>query len=121
LSDQSKTTIKEEILDKLAVLITAAFGLVAALAWNQAITAIFKEIFGTAETFGPMLMYALSVTIFAIILTITVARAASKAKNVVHQEIFHCSLCTYISKAETEFMEHMIKEHSANPDKFLMK
>jgi hypothetical protein len=44
LSDESKTPLKEEILDKLAVLITAAFGLVSALAWNQAITAIFKAL-----------------------------------------------------------------------------
>jgi len=121
LPNESKTSIKEEILDKLAVLITAAFGLVAALAWNQAITAIFKEVFGTAETLGPMIVYALIVTGFAVILTILVARAASKAKNIVHQEIFDCALCTYKSRVESEFMEHMIKEHSASPDKFLMK
>jgi hypothetical protein len=54
-------------------------------------------------------------------LTILVARAASKAKNIVHQEIFDCALCTYKSQIESEFMEHMIKEHSASPDKFLMK
>ena len=78
---ESQTTIKEEILEKLAVLITAAFGLVAALAWNQVITAIFKEVFGDAETIGPMIVYALIVTAFAVILTILVARAASRAKN----------------------------------------
>ena len=33
---------------KLAALITAAFGLVAALAWNEAIQAIFTEVFGEA-------------------------------------------------------------------------
>jgi hypothetical protein len=121
LPDESKTTLKEEILDKLAVLVTAAFGLVAALAWNQAITAIFKEVFGQAETLGPMIVYALIVTIFAVILTIIVARAASKAKNIVHQEIFDCALCPFRSKIESEFMEHMVKEHSASPDKFLMK
>ena len=117
----NKNTIKKEILDKLAVLITAAFGLVAALAWNQVITAIFKEVFGTAETFGPMIVYALIVTAFAVTLTILVARAASRAKNIVHQQIFDCALCTYRSKVESEFMEHMVKEHSASPDKFLMQ
>lgn len=121
MSDESKTPLKTEILDKLSVLITAAFGLVAALAWNQAITAIFKDAFGSAETLGPMIVYALIVTAFAVMLTILVARAASKAKNIVHQEIFDCALCTYKSQIESEFMEHMIKEHSASPDKFLMK
>jgi hypothetical protein len=72
-----------------------------------------------------MIVYALIVTVFAVILTILVARAASKAKNIVHQQIFDCALCPYRSpyrsKIESEFMEHMIKEHSASPDKFLMK
>ena len=78
--------VKEEplkviALDKIAALITAAFGLVAALAWNDAIKAIFKEIFGSADAIGPMLIYAIAVTIAAVILTIIVARAVSNAKK----------------------------------------
>jgi len=78
--------VKEEplkviALDKIAALITAAFGLVAALAWNEAIKAIFKEIFGTAEAIGPLLIYAIAVTIAAVILTILVARAVANAKK----------------------------------------
>jgi len=38
-------------------------------------------VFGTADAIGPMLVYAIMVTIIAVILTIIVARAASKAKN----------------------------------------
>jgi len=82
MSDDSKsTTLKQEIMDKIAALVTAAFGLVAALAWNDAIKAVFKEVFGTADAVGPMLIYAIMVTIIAVILTIVVARAAAKAKN----------------------------------------
>jgi len=77
---EESVPLKVEILDKIAALVTAAFGLVAALAWNEAIKAIFKEVFGTAEAIGPMLIYAIVVTIIAVILTIIVARAASKAK-----------------------------------------
>ena len=73
--------LKVEIMDKIAALVTAAFGLVAALAWNEAIKAIFKEIFGTADAIGPMLIYAIVVTIAAVILTIIVAKAASNAKK----------------------------------------
>lgn len=78
--------VKEEplkviALDKIAALITAAFGLVAALAWNEAIKAIFKEIFGSAEAIGPLLIYAVAVTIAAVILTILVARAVANAKK----------------------------------------
>jgi hypothetical protein len=84
LADETKEEpLKVIVLDKIAALVTAAFGLVAALAWNEAIKAIFKEIFGTAESIGPMLIYAIVVTIAAVILTIIVARAVSNAKKAV--------------------------------------
>ena len=80
--EESKPTpLKTEILDKISALVTAAFGLVAALAWNDAIKAVFKEVFGTDDAIGPMLIYAILVTIIAVILTIIVARAAANAKN----------------------------------------
>jgi len=81
MSEEKPTPLKVEVLEKIAALITVAFGLVAALAWNEAIKAIFKEIFGSAEAVAPMLIYAILVTIIAVILTIIVARAASKAKG----------------------------------------
>ncbi len=80
MSEEKPTPLKVEVLEKIAALITVAFGLVAALAWNEAIKAIFKEIFGSAEAIAPMLIYAILVTIIAVILTIIVARAASNAK-----------------------------------------
>ena len=80
MSEEKPTPLKVEVLEKIAALITVAFGLVAALAWNEAIKAIFKEIFGSAEAVAPMLIYAILVTIIAVILTIIVARAASNAK-----------------------------------------
>ena len=73
--------MKSEVIEKLAALITAAFGLVAALAWNGAIQAIFKQIFGTSEGVGPMVTYAVIVTIIAVIATIWIGRAAGKAKK----------------------------------------
>jgi hypothetical protein len=62
--------MKSEVIEKIAALITAAFGLVAALAWNGAIQAIFKQVFGTSEGIAPMLTYAIIVTIIAVIATI---------------------------------------------------
>jgi hypothetical protein len=73
--------MKPEIIDKFAALMTAAFGLVAALAWNGAILAIFKKIFGTAEGILPMLIYAVIVTLIAVLVTIWVGSAAEKAKK----------------------------------------
>ena len=73
--------MQAEVVDKLAALITAAFGLVAALAWNDTIKAIFKAVFGTAETIGAMLVYAVVVTIIAVFATIQIGKVAEKAKK----------------------------------------
>ena len=73
--------MKVEIIDKLAALITAAFGLIAALAWNEAIKTIFKTVFGTAEHIPAMVTYAVIVTVIAVLVTIWVARSASKARR----------------------------------------
>ena len=79
--EEKPATLKQEILDKMGALVTAAFGLVAALAWNDAIKAIFKEVFGDESTIVPMLAYAITVTIIAVILIVIVARAVARAKN----------------------------------------
>ena len=73
--------MKGEILDKIAALVTAAFGLVAALAWNGAILAIFRPIFGEAESIPAMLIYAVIITVIAVLVTIQIARAAKRAKG----------------------------------------
>jgi len=73
--------MKGEILDKIAALVTVAFGLVAALAWNGAIQAIFRAVFGEAESIPAMLIYAVIVTLIAVLVTIQIARAAKRAKG----------------------------------------
>ena len=79
--EEKSTTLKQEVMDKIAALVTAAFGLVAALAWNDAIKAIFKEVFGDSNAIGPMLIYASMVTIIAVIMIIIVARAVANSKK----------------------------------------
>jgi hypothetical protein len=76
-----KMSVKADVIEKIAALMTAAFGLVAALAWNGAILAIFKELFGTAESVPALLVYAVLVTIIAVVVTIWIAKAAEKAKG----------------------------------------
>ena len=48
-----------EILDKIIILTSTGFGLVAALAWNDAIKLLFKNTFGTQETIWAMFGYAI--------------------------------------------------------------
>ena len=62
----------------MGTLLIAAFGIVASLAWNDA---IFKEVFGDSSTVVPMLIYASMVIIIAVILIIIIARAMANAKN----------------------------------------
>ena len=73
--------MKTEILDKIAALMTAALGLVAALAWNGAIRAIFEAAFGSADDITAMLVYAVVVTIIAVLAIIWIARVITRAKG----------------------------------------
>jgi len=70
---------KAEYLKVVATLVTTAFALIAALAWQAAITAIFTEVLGTATSIPATLSYAIIVTIIAVLATVWIARAASRA------------------------------------------
>lgn len=72
--------MKKEVIEKLAALITAAFGLVAALAWNNAIQAIFVQIFGEQSSIPAMLFYALIVTVIAVVATVWIGKVAQEKK-----------------------------------------
>ena len=65
---------KKEVIEKLSALVIAAFGLVAALAWNSAIQEIFKNFFGDTNGIIAMLIYAVFVTIIAVIITIYIGK-----------------------------------------------
>ena len=70
-----------EVLDKFAELITVALGLVAALAWNTAIQNLFTTIFGEAGgALVGQFIYAIIITLVVIFATISVGRAAERAR-----------------------------------------
>ncbi|RMF06846.1 hypothetical protein D6764_01295 [Candidatus Woesearchaeota archaeon] len=73
-------SVNKEVIEKLAALMTAAFGLVAALAWNDTIKALFKKLFGSSDTLGAMFVYAVVVTVIAVYATIAIGKAAERAK-----------------------------------------
>lgn len=73
--------VKTEVIEKMAALITGAFALVAALAWNGAIQAIFKTLFGDASSMLAMIIYAVIITIIAVFATIWIGRISEKAKG----------------------------------------
>jgi ABC-type cobalt transport system substrate-binding protein len=84
---QKKETEKEKNLRETAVsemirLMTASFGLIAALAWNQVIQELVKNyiqpIFGKDSGLISLLIYALVVTILAVTITYFVSRFVKK-------------------------------------------
>jgi len=77
--------MKKDVIEKLAALVTAAFGLVAALAWNDAIRALFVGPCGSEEagalcmlSSGGPWVYAILVTILAVIATIWIGKTSAK-------------------------------------------
>jgi len=70
--------LRKETLTRLTALITAAFGLVAALAWNDTIKALFVILFGKAETFWAMLVYAVIVTIIVVYVTYKLSKMSKE-------------------------------------------
>jgi len=59
----------------------AAFAFIAALAWNQAISAMVTQFIGAGSGWVALLIYAVIVTIIAIVAAIYIARVAGKMKS----------------------------------------
>jgi hypothetical protein len=73
--------VSSEVLDKLVELITAAFGLVAALAWNTAIQELFTVIFPEAGDLIAKFLYVVVVTVIIVFVTIRLGRLAERLKE----------------------------------------
>ena len=70
-----------EILDRIIQLLTAAFGLVAALAWNAAIQELFTAVFGEAGDLAAKFLYAIIVTVVVVIVTVRLGRLSERLKE----------------------------------------
>ena len=66
--DKIKET-KKEVREKMFTLILAGFGLVAALAWNDAIQTLFKVLFPKSEGVIGKIIYAIIVTIVVVLIS----------------------------------------------------
>ena len=65
-------------LQTMISLASAAFGVVAALAWNGAITALVKQIFGTGGEIISLFIYAIVITVIAVIVMVNLAELAER-------------------------------------------
>ena len=65
-------------LQTMIALASAAFGVVAALAWNSAITALVKQIFGSGAQIVSLFIYAIVVTVLAVIVMVNLGKLAER-------------------------------------------
>ncbi|MFA5887492.1 MAG: DUF5654 family protein [Candidatus Nanoarchaeia archaeon] len=68
--------MKKEMIDKFAMFITTAFAFAAGMAWNEAIKRLL-EMLGLTQ-YGPF-VYAVILTLVAVLVTIWVGKVAEKA------------------------------------------
>jgi len=80
--DEKPQSLKFEVLDRMSILITAAFAFVAAFAWNETMKTLVYENMSGEEAPFVVIGYAVLITILAVVVTVLIARAASKAKAV---------------------------------------
>lgn len=66
------------LIQTMITLASASLGLVAALAWNEAIKAAIKEMLGTRESLTALFTYAILATAIAVIVLLLLAGAASR-------------------------------------------
>ncbi|MBA3551740.1 MAG: hypothetical protein H0W27_02565 [Actinobacteria bacterium] len=63
----------------MIALASAAFGVVAALAWNSAITQLFLKLFpNESERIGALFLYALVVTLIGVLVIVLLGRVATR-------------------------------------------
>ncbi len=65
-------------LQSMITLASASLGLVAALAWNEAIKATMKTVFGTGDSLAGLYTYAILATAVAVIVVMLLGRAAAR-------------------------------------------
>lgn len=70
--------VKGQVMQTIATLMTTAFGLIAALAWNEAIKEIINQVLPKGSGITGLLVYAVIITIIAVIATILIGRALGK-------------------------------------------
>lgn len=79
---EEKKSLKLAVLEQVSTLATAGFGLVAALAWNDAIRVLFDSIFPSPEgSLVAKLTYALVITAVVVVITIQLGKAVNLAKK----------------------------------------
>ena len=73
-TQKDKDNIRLAVLEKTSELVLAALSLVTALAWNDAIQTLFKQIFGEAAGLYAKFFYAAFVTLIVVLVTLRLTK-----------------------------------------------
>ena len=79
--------VGQTVIKTIITLVTTAFGLVAGLAWNDAIQKLIESVMGAGDALTGLFIYAIIVTIIAVVVTIILARMAAKMGIDVDDEV----------------------------------
>ncbi len=66
------------LLQTMITLASAAFGLIVALAWNEAIKELMERVLGKADDLTGLFIYAVLATIVAVLVVMLLGRAAAR-------------------------------------------
>lgn len=79
---QKEKNIRERTISEMIRLMTASFGLIAALAWNQVIQELvntcIRPFFGKQSGLISLFIYAVFITIFVVVVTFFLGRFVKK-------------------------------------------
>lgn len=70
-----------QVLEKVSQLMTAAFGFVAALAWNDAVKTTIDTYHGAGGNLSGRFLYAVVVTVVAVLLALWIAGGINRVKR----------------------------------------
>src|SRR4029450_2734117 len=70
----------KEVLATMISLASAAFGVVAALAWNSAINELFTEVFGKDARISALFIYAFLITLVGVCVIVLMWRLAARVR-----------------------------------------
>ena len=66
------------LIQTMITLASASLGLVAALAWNEAIKATIQAVLGTSDSLAGLYTYAIFATVIAVVVLVLLARMAAR-------------------------------------------
>ncbi len=79
--NDEKLSTRLELIEKMTTLVTAGFGFVAGLAWNDAIQSLFKLLFPEQGSLVAKFVYATIVTVIVVMVTTRLSRASNTIKE----------------------------------------